>query len=197
MKTYARKFYDEVLTKDPMWDAMAKTVEDSPYHREANTKVHTNMVVDQYFDITSSSWDKSDVHGFFTVAFHDTGKPAAEETIHNHPVRGTYRRYSGHEVISARLWEDWAMSNRKVLYVMFDLNTDDLFIISYMIEHHLPYDLKDGKKIANLKSTIDMYCNRLVFCNILQSDCWGRISDDHNTKKAKVAEWCNRFIVDN
>jgi hypothetical protein len=101
------KFTDEFLL-------MEGTVEDSPWHREKNVAVHTDMVVSQYISTAPQVWSKRDLLGALACAFHDFGKPAAEEVKFSEE-RGKYRRYVGHEVVSARVWESFVDGCSKIL----------------------------------------------------------------------------------
>ena len=86
----------------PAWAQMMATVEASPWHREANVAVHTEMVLKEY--VTNFAPHRSDDQNkiaLLALLFHDTGKPAAEETLEKKDGSGTYRRYAGHEQDSA------------------------------------------------------------------------------------------------
>src|SRR5574343_404708 len=112
------QFVDEHLYPHEMFKAMNNTIEDSPWHREENVWVHTMMVLKEYYDATDDVWMKADLIGAFACAFHDVGKPLAEEEVYSE-ARGVYRRYGGHELISARMWTNWALTNLHVLQDAF------------------------------------------------------------------------------
>ena len=67
--------------------------------------------------------------------------------------------------------------------------------IRFIIEHHLPYCYKDSKKRSDLRTAIEHTLGEDVqtFYDCLRSDCWGRISDDHATKKQNVEDWIAEF----
>ena len=74
------KFFEQFRTT-PIWQRMEQTVEDSPWHREANVAVHTEMVL-QEFDKIAKDFNFSNealLIGKIALLFHDTGKPHAEE----------------------------------------------------------------------------------------------------------------------
>jgi len=175
---------------------MSNVFEDSPWHREATVAVHTNMVVSEYLaTLTKKSWSEGDLLGAFVCAFHDVGKPAARTEAYK-PERGTYYRYVGHELISARIWEDWAVNNWKFLESEFGMVASSIYRVSWMIENHLPWSVKKEAKRRALAVTA-MYCgsgNIQPFINVLKADTWGRISDDATEKRAKVNAWCDEFI---
>jgi predicted kinase len=167
---------------------MEQTIENSPWHREANVLVHTNMVVANYIGLVEGEWYQNDVLGAFACAFHDVGKPTAEQ-IKFSEARGTYRSYPGHELISARLWVDYAMSNLDVLQTYFpEFNDTDIFIITWMIEKHLPYELKDVNKLEYFYLSL-LEFSETTFYNVLRADAYGRISDNSDEKIARVEDW--------
>jgi predicted kinase len=81
--------------------------------------------------------------------------------------------------------------------VFFDQGYDwsDIRKIKVMIEHHLPYGLKNVQKRQNLKQMIDMTFaeDDVCFYDMLRSDAAGRISDDHETKLLNVELWIENF----
>jgi len=196
---FIRWYFNEFAELDPLHLEMGKIFENSPYHRERNVAVHTNMVVADYLSRTASkndekAWVYGDLYGAFACAFHDVGKPAARTEAYK-PERGTYYRFGGHELISARLWEDWAVRNWLFLQEEFGLSADAIYRIGWLIENHLPWAVKKDEKLRtmalgafNIIGTVD------TFINVLKADSWGRISDDAEQKKANVNAWCESFI---
>ncbi len=177
---------------DPMMAAMLVTVENSPWHREANVAVHTGMVVAEYLKISPTDWTIDDLCGGFACAFHDVGKPAAR-TEKQSEARGVYYSYPGHEQISARLWEDWAVTNWNTLSDM-GLQYHDIYRVGWMIEHHLPYKTEKLIKRELLSKTVSvMVGTGTVFGNVLLADQYGRVSDELETNRAKVTDWVVEF----
>lgn len=188
--------YIEAFKAGPQWAEMQETVEDSPWHREANVAVHTQMVMDQY--ITRFAPYRSDAANriaLIALLFHDIGKPDAEEELPRED--GTlYRRYAGHEPLSA---------NGFIQAYMTDKNLQDLLSVKqaaavrWIIEHHLPYAYKDSYKRRALKTATIEFLSEAgdielqTFYDCLRSDAAGRISDDHAQKLANVEEWIEGF----
>lgn len=177
----------------PHWQTMVKTVEASPWHREANVAVHTEMVIEQY--LTHFAPHRSDDQNriaLLALLFHDTGKPAAEETLEKKDGSGTYRRYAGHEQDSAITFTECWLSDPVLRSFV---TVDEARKIRWIIEHHLPYGFKDGKKRSDLRTAIEHVLREDVqtFYDCLRSDCWGRISDDHDVKKQNVEDWIREF----
>lgn len=170
---------------------MSNTVEDSPWHREKNVLIHTDMVVTQYVAMCEEkNWSQSDLEGALACAFHDVGKPEAEEERFSEE-RGTYRRYAGHEKISARLFENYFISNDMLQY--FELPPESMYNIGWVIENHLPYQIKKPHKREALSLTVHKTVGIEAFARVLQADCWGRISDNHHAKKDDVNDWITDF----
>ena len=169
---------------------MEDTVEDSPWHRERNVGVHTDMVVTQYLSRQDS--DKFDVRGAIGCAFHDVGKPPCEIIKHK-PERGEYRAYHGHEQVSARMWEEWAVLNWKFLSEEFELDADDIYVIGWMIEHHVPWATrKDAKLDAFATTALETIGFETTWTDMLMADQQGRMSDDSH---ARIEE-CDAWIAD-
>jgi predicted kinase len=187
----------EALQKFPMFERMSRTVEDSPWHREANVLVHTQMVVDQYVKMTDDQWGdffatvriwtKEDYLGAIAAAFHDTGKPAAEIKKWSE-ARGDYRAYHGHELLSARLFETYAADR----FPMF--SAQDIATVSFIIEHHMPWSVEDAEKRRNLALTANYYSGAELFIRHLLADQYGRIADDMEAKKAMADNWTEEFM---
>lgn len=187
------QFYHTVLSMDPLFIEMGGTFENSPWHREANVKLHTDMVVSNYLQI-SSVYSRGWLAGAFACAFHDVGKPESEETLFSES-RGEYRRYAGHEMISSRLWENWAVTNWVLLNQTFpEICSEFILQVGWIIQHHLPFSLKDKTKLDRLHSTAAQLFEITTFTDCLLADCLGRISDDHNTKWKGTFDWSVEFL---
>jgi predicted kinase len=169
---------------------MLHTTEASPYHREVNVGVHTDMVVMQYM----SRWEDlitNHLSGAFACAFHDVGKPEARTRKYS-TTRGHYNSFAGHEKLSARLWEDWAMRHWSMLTERFGLTPTAFHSISWLIEYHMPWETKNKDTLKHMRTTAGKI-NMGVYAAVLRSDTWGRISDDHPEKKQKVSDWIDTF----
>lgn len=184
-KTRFEQLFDE-LKRTKMFDDMLGTVEASPWHREANVKVHTEMVVQQYVDRSPEVWTKQDFLGAVCAAFHDVGKPASRVEKHSES-RGTYYAYHGHELRSARMFEDFIMSGE------FEyLTAEDVYAGCVIIEHHMPWDYSDDRMqhVAQTVVALDIveqYIRHLI------SDQLGRISDDSEAKAERMHAWIAKF----
>jgi len=186
-------WYFNVFQTTHLYGDMVDTVEDSPWHRERNVGVHTDMVVGQYVGMSPQVWHPSDLLGALACAFHDVGKPAAEETRHSEE-RGTYRRYTGHELISARLWEEFAVEHWAELVELFGLVPEDIYMVGWTVEHHLPYGVKKRDKVDALLRTIHATVGAEVFRRVLSSDTLGKMCDDHEEKIRTNNEWLDDFF---
>lgn len=185
--------YIKLFKYSPSWFRMSQTVEASPWHREANVAVHTEMVLEEYkTHFMPLRLPEQNKIALLALLFHDVGKPAAEEVVEKKDGSGTYRRYAGHEQDSAVAFtERWLQDPILREFV----SVEEARKIRFIIEHHLPYGLKDGKKRADLRTAIEHVLREDVqtFYDCLRSDCWGRISDDHDTKKQNVEDWIREF----
>ena len=194
-----RDVFNAILARvkqTPQWDAMSNTVEDSPWHREANVKTHTEMVLEAYDDhFAGQRTPLQSLIVKLALMFHDFGKPVAEQTITKEDGT-TYRRYAGHEVVSANAFMNFILSNKDLYHQLQNVGIDDTRIraIRLMIEHHLPYEYKPDL-INTLKLNLAMMLGDdwYIFGDMLISDCRGRISDDHDTKINKVKDWITDF----
>ena len=188
-------WYDNFKHTD-LFLSMEAISENSPWHREATVGIHTEMVVDEYVnaaDLYHSDecridpiWDRMTYLGAIAAAFHDVGKPAAR-TAKFSEARGNYFSYPGHELMSARLFEDYATKR----FPMF--GAQDIYVICWMLEHHMPWEVKDKTKRENMAKTVKMYDLLDVFTRLLLSDQYGRTSDDAETKRADVRAWIAEF----
>jgi predicted kinase len=182
-----------------IWRAMRDTVENSPWHREANVAVHTEMVMQEYLDkFYKSSSEAENVVSLLALLMHDIGKPRAEEVLEKKDNPGEfYRRYANHEQDSAALFMELYVTSSVIQEIISPLEAR---AVRWIIEHHLPYGLKDKKKRQSL--AISTHCTLAeaglsynVFFSCLRSDAAGRISDDHQKKLADVESWINEFSL--
>lgn len=172
-------------------DAMVDTIEDSPYHREDNVWVHTEMVVNHYISLSPTIWSIKDLMGALMCAFHDTGKPMAEETI-TRDNGSTYRRYANHDVNSANIFINYYFENRADK-VFSDLSEHDVYNIGVMIAYHQPYKLRNEKYDA-LCTHMHSYGITDIFCRGLLADAKGRMADDQASVELASNEWCRVFM---
>ncbi len=187
-------FYNNVLRSTEMFKKMNDTFEGSPWHREKSVRVHTDMVVNNYILISKETNPHMWLVGALACAFHDVGKPKAEEHLFSEE-RGNYRRYAGHEMISSRIWENWAVTNWPTLSALFpELTQRAIIQVGWIIQHHLPFSLKDKTKVSRLIATASNLVTRQTFVDCLLADCRGRISDDHDVKLANTTEWTEVFL---
>lgn len=188
MRTKFIHWYFNEFHLDPLYAAMADTVEDSPWHRERHVGIHTDMVVTQYL----ARNDVFDVRGAIGCAFHDVGKPSCEIQKFRED-RGNYRAYHGHELVSARLWEDWAVKNWTFLFNTFGLKPFDIYTIGWMIEHHVPWATKKDAKLNLFANTaLETLGDSFAWVDMLMADQTGRMSDDSH----KRVEECDAWIED-
>lgn len=185
LKVLFKAQFEDWCERHPLFLAMQRIVENSPWHRESNVLVHTQMVVDQYIELAPKTWSRFDYLGAVACAFHDVGKPACRTEKHSES-RGVYYAYHGHELRSARMFEDFAVH----LHPMF--KAEEIFIVSWMIEKHLPWDIKNNEKMAQIVYT-SMLFDPQVYLNVLIADQMGRIADDAATKLASVHQWIESF----
>ena len=182
-------YFDEFRYSD-LYIKMIDMTEDSPYHREGNVANHTNMVVAHY--LSATNYDNNNfLIGVLACAFHDTGKPDAV-VYKNSEARGDYKAFPGHELASARKWEDYAVSNWSV-FDDFGLSVYDIYTIGWMIENHLPWAIKKTDKRTNMILTIKELGIDPMFFELLSADTHGRISDDGPEKRQKVRDWIADF----
>lgn len=177
----------------PEWAVMKATVENSPWHREDNVAVHTEMSLDQYTTrFAGARTDRQNSIALISILFHDVGKPEAEEVVDKKDGSGTYRRYAGHEQVSAVAFTEHYLKDDKLRSF---LSREDARRVRWIIEHHLPYGLKDTTKVKDFRTATAVTlgdCEE-TFYDCLRSDAAGRISDDHETKLQNVENWINEF----
>lgn len=197
LRTTFITWYHNEFRFDPLFEQMLETVEGSPHHMEENVGVHTDMVVSQYLSRVPD-WNHTALLGALAAAFHDVGKPIAEEKRWRED-RGWYNKYAGHELASARVWEDWAVRHWNRLVEDFQLYAQDLYFVGWMIENHIPYQITKQEKFDGLVQTMTEMQPCFgpdVFTTFLLADVYGRISadaDDPNGKLKQVERWVSTF----
>lgn len=186
---YKQKFVElwNDLQQTPMFADMANTVEASSWHREANVLVHTQMVVDEFLKLWEDPTDEHMYMAALAAMFHDVGKPDAEEVCES-AERGVYRRYKGHEHKSAIAWLDFVWGSKEVAERL-GLTPMRVLFVAWMIEYHLPYEIRDSVKRQALYETPRAFGALHAFPALLRADARGRISDDHEQKLQRVEEW--------
>ena len=177
---------------------MSNTVEASPWHREANVMVHTDMLL-QYYELTFAEHrtEKQALWSKIACLFHDVGKPPARIEKYSEE-RGTYYAYHGHEQISARMWVDFAARNYSRMGFAGHLSPHDVAFISQMIHNHVPFDTKNYDKLKAIRSTITHYRGEeghQAWMDMLNCDQRGRISDDQEAKLIRVKEWFDGYLT--
>lgn len=190
-------WYNNEFKFDPLYLKMIETVEGSPWHREKSVATHTDMVVSEYLFWADKNWTLDTLIGAIACAFHDTGKPAAK-VVKFKPERGQYNSFGGHEIISARLFEDYFMRNAERMWTLLRVrDVNIIYKIAFVIEHHMPYE-QPTEKVQDMATTAAQLFGvggnvEPIFQNHLTADTHGRIADDHKDKIAKVDEWIVEF----
>lgn len=183
--------FDLMKRAAPEFKDMEATVEASPWHREANVLVHTEMVVNEYIKLTDAAvalcWSRSDFLGGVACVFHDIGKPAAKVEKYRED-RGHYFAFHGHESISSRTFESYACDQ-----LAGEFTSEEIFKVCWMIEHHMPWDVADKTKRANLALTAKHLIGLDVYTRALLADQRGRIADDAETKNKRADSWIEEF----
>lgn len=186
--TYIKHF----TNSSSLWRQMEETVEDSPWHREANVATHTEMVLDEYERrFAPHRTERQNTIARLALLAHDFGKPDAEEVL-DRKDGTTYRRYAGHEQLSAVSFTECWLQDEHLRQV---ISADDARKVRFIIEHHLPYGYKDPKKREALRTAVahTLGEDEETFYDCLRSDAAGRISDDHATKLQAVEDWVEGF----
>lgn len=188
-------FADHLMETEEMFFEMARTTEGSMHHREANVLVHTQMVLDQYYNLTPADWNISHVEGAFACLFHDVGKPEAEVDKFSEE-RGAYHSYPGHEIISARAWENWIVENLAQVVLLFptfcDRGFQSIFNVGWMVEHHLPYCVTNKYKLECIFKTGKSIGGN-TFANVLVADGKGRINDNEEAQAIRMQTWMDAY----
>lgn len=161
--------------------ALKSLTENSPWHREENVFVHTQMVVNDYVRVTdavrgSGAWTEGDYIGGIVCTLHDVGKPASAKWSETHQ-RNTFH---GHEAISASkfLTMDYAKG----------LSHRHRIIINWMIQHHVPFGTSQHAKLVMMGRWMSSVGDD-VFERVLMADQRGRISDDQDTNISHALDW--------
>lgn len=171
---------------------MKLTSENSPHHRESNVWVHTAMVLEQYAQLTPDVWGLNHVCGALACLFHDTGKPAARAPRYS-TERGDYFAYPGHELVSARLWEEWAVTNHVYLSAIFTgFTPNHISLVMMMVEHHISYNIKKAAKLRPLCALVE--ASEGAYLHVLRADCRGRITDAGHDRSAQVEGWVSTMM---
>jgi len=181
-------WYNNIFKFDPLFTDMSSVTEGSPYHRETSVAIHTDMVVQQYLSSDGFASSKNMLLGAFAAVFHDVGKPHACEEKYSES-RGQYYSFNGHEPISARLWEDYAIRNWSTLVELFDFNLFDGYAIGWMIEYHLPWGIKNPDKLDSIARTTKHYGFTKPYGEFLMADNLGRISDPSTARHKDGLSW--------
>jgi len=193
-------WYFNQFTNDTLFKDISSVTENSPWHREGNVGIHTSMVVAQYLArAIHPTWMNNSVSngrefllGAFAAAFHDVGKPPMRQIKHSEE-RGDYNAFHGHERRSARMWEEWAITNWYMLCDRFVFTPKDLHTIGWMIENHLPWGITQKDKVTNLALSIAKYNVSNAFFTLLMADTTGRISDDAEEKTFTSQVWVDNI----
>lgn len=191
--------FEEFLSrfkKTGIWRNMQLTREDSPWHREDNVAVHTEMLLKWYKDnLYSSRNDSQRMLTMVACLMHDIGKPPSQILKYSEE-RGEYRAYHGHELVSARMWVDYATTNFGMVSELLKFTVDDVCNIAFFLEHHVPFSMKNPRKRKALKNSLLSRVGEHgheAYLDFLLSDQHGRISDDQHLKLATVDEWMQEW----
>jgi hypothetical protein len=200
-----RSYFIEVGTTtvpDHLTQRMLHTVENSPWHREANVKLHTDMVVNEYIALTDhavgAEWSYEDYLGGMMCVWHDVGKPPCQTVKETYEDGSVRLSFHGHEQYSARMFANWAASTNDAL-IPTCLSKPGSLIVSWMIQHHMPWATTDRVKLEAWKSTLLYFGDgdsRLLhaFVRGLLADQYGRIADNQEAKNRAADEWAERFL---
>lgn len=121
-------YYHNELSNHQLFNDMANCVESSPWHRERNVKVHTDMVVSSAFlqsNNIPNITDREILISLFAASFHDVGKPLAKRQ-----TESGHNSFKGHEKISSNLWIDYAVTNWNMLEDRFKLESCKISFLS-------------------------------------------------------------------
>lgn len=187
---FIRWYYNTFQLSD-LYKKMEAVSENSPWHRERTVATHTDMVVNEY--MASTHWDVGYIVGALACAFHDVGKPMSRQEKYK-PERGTYYGYSGHELASARLWEDYAVKNWDILSDVLALEPRDIFTVGWLIENHRPWGTTDKDRLEQIVKTANEFAGIETFFRVLVADNQGRIGDNHEENLAKSFAWMKETL---
>src|ERR1019366_3261961 len=160
----------DILYAEPVFNLMRATVENGPFHREANVLTHTMMVCDWYESNVSVDNDWRGL-GLMACLLHDIGKPACliKKYI---PERGEYLSFVGHDYASKLMAEE--------MLVRYGASEFDIYRICWMIEHHqVIWSAKAParREMARVLKSRDFYEPFKMF---MIADDMGRICDSRN-----------------
>lgn len=168
MRNLSLELLEDMFQSETVFADMGMTVEDSPYHREANVLVHTRMVMDWYKASLPASVDDY-LLGLFACALHDIAKPRCRVEKINEK-RGTYYSYDRHDVVGAEMAEE--------MMVRCDVSEFDIYRISWMIRHHQIFWATKKRDIRNEMARVLVDHNfYLPFKYMMIADDMGRITD--------------------
>lgn len=183
-------FYFNMFRTSNEYIVMNACVENTEWHRERSVAVHTDMVISQYMSLPFKGNIKMWLVGALACAFHDTGKLSAEKKIEKNGKK--YNSYAGHELKSARIWENFAVKHFDYLQSVFGFfDVDVIMMVAWIIEHHLPFTVVKDYKVQALVETNHRFGG--VLTNCIKADCFGRDSDDHDKKIFNTLKWCDEF----
>ena len=186
------ELYNEIV-KLPQFAEITSLSENSPWHREATVLRHTEMTIEWYDqNLAHYRTPRQRELTRLALAFHDLGKPAAKQEKFK-PERGKYYAYHGHELVSARILEDFLVANLNKISPFLVSRTDIAGLV-FTVENHLPYD-RSKEKLDDLRQAVHAYLgdDSIIFTDVLLSDTFGRISDDQETKRKSVDDWVEKF----
>ena len=191
-------FYTKHLFPLELFQQLSTIKENSPWHREDSVLIHTNTVIHELYNRVdnNSSSDFADIASLFAAAFHDVGKYYTQSIKSIEPNGLPRLSFSAHEQSSATHWQDYAIKNWDLISSSFPvINQDKKFIwlVSWMIEFHLPYKIKKPDKLKNLYNTTSIMDVTKAFGNLLLSDAAGRISDNFDVNYSEVETWVNNY----
>ena len=197
LQEFLHWYYDEFQTTE-LYQSLTTVREGSPHHQERSVAAHTDMVVSYYCALAGNNWGYEDVFGAFACAFHDVGKVSAMHLKEGEKDRYTFH---GHEKSSARLWEDWAVKNFRMLEERFGFLPNDIYRIGWMIQSHLIIPLSNLRKTKRshfVKTLCSLFHKRSVFYNFILADSLGRKCE--NNKNEYTNNWiyeCQQFCMVN
>ena len=180
------------FTTTQIWEEMSIS-ENSQWHREPSVKAHTMMTLEWYDNFKAKDrTPKSQMLTRIALLFHDTGKSKAKQLAKD----GERFIYAGHELISARLFEDYIIQRPEFIELL-GLELLDIRRIKWLIENHLPYGLTKPSKLQAFQQDLAAQEEDAVqsFFDMLQSDAHGRISDDHKKKLEGVNIWIDSLVL--
>lgn len=169
----------KIINSEPVFDDMWNTVEDSPYHREQNVLVHTQMVISWYTENVSPKEDWGYL-GLFACLMHDIAKPCCRTRKEN-KERGVYYGYDKHDIVGAKMAEE--------ILVKYDVHPFDIYRICWMVEHHqIFWGTKKKDQRLQMYKTLLQRDFLQPFKYFMLADTYGRITDDEKPNGEKFFE---------